>query len=67
MWIQALQTSVPGDCSFVLEAVASGRLSLQAADVETTTAEVTMTICIRICRLVEPTAGDASDGFHLYL
>lgn len=67
MWIQALQASVPGDCSFVLEAVASGRLSLQAADVETTTAEVTMTICIRICSLVEPTAGDASDGFHLYL
>lgn len=37
---------IPEDCSFVLDAVTSGRLSLQAAGVETTTAEVTMTICI---------------------
>lgn len=47
MWTLALdqlQGLVPGDCSFVLEAVTSGRLSLQAAGVETTTAEVTMTI-----------------------
>lgn len=43
----SLQLLVPGDRSFALEAVASGRLSLQAAGVETTTTttEVTMTMC----------------------
>lgn len=55
---------VPGDCSFVLEAVTSGRLSLLAAGVETT-AEVTMTICILKVTRVTPTAGDASVGCFL--
>lgn len=34
---------IPGDGGFTLDAVTSSRLSLQAAGVETTTAEVTMT------------------------
>lgn len=39
--------SVPGDCSSVLEAETSGRLSLQAAGIETTAAEVIQTETLR--------------------